>query len=383
MTDENEIDLPEIAEEPVVRSHKVEDVFSYPVTCKMAFVGIGQGGGRIAETFWKLGYRRVAVLNSAQEDLSGLDPEIPKLDFGTGGAGQNMTLGRGFVEERQEDIIDTLERAMGEDIDFLNVCVSFGGGTGGGGAATLIKCCRQYMASINRNPARVGVFGSLPVPYEGQRTCRNAYAAFNQVLTLNPTPLVVIDNKRISELYRCGSTKFFGVCNDQVCKLFHLFNRYTKIDNALVTFDEADYVTLLDSGIITFGAAQVKNYDTKADLSESIRKSWKQSVLAEVDTHSGKSAGCVFMGGEKIMGEVPMDWFGHAFSMLNRLIANGDDSDPPLYRGVYIGSSNDLRCYTMLAGLKPPVERLRELAKEGRVDKAATGYADQLGVGDA
>jgi hypothetical protein len=132
------------------------------------------------------------------------------------------------------------------------------------------------------------------------------------------------------------------------------------------------------------GAAQVKNYNTKADLSESIRKSWKQSVLAEVDTHSGKSAGCVFMGGDTVMGEVPMDWFGHAFSMLNRLIANGEDSDSPLYRGVYIGSANDLRCYTMLAGLKPPTTRLQELAKEGRVSKASVpGVADQLGVGDA
>lgn len=383
MSDETDIDLPDTGKKQVLRKHEVQDDFSYPVTCKMGFVGVGQGGGRIAETFYHLGYRRVAVINSAKEDLSSLDPAIHVLDFGTGGAGQNMELGQQFMADRQEEVLDLLERTMGEDLDFLNICVSFGGGTGGGGASQLIKCCRQYMSSIDRNPSRVGVFGSLPVPYEGQRTCRNAVHAFNAVLKMNPTPFVVVDNKRIAELYECGSTEFFKRCNDQVCRLFHLFNRYSQIEDGLITFDEADYHTLLDSGIVTFGAALVDKYESKADLTESIRNSWSESVLAQVDAASAKAAGCVFMGGKSVMEVIPMDWFGHAFKMLNRAIANGGDA--PLYRGVYVGKADDLRCYTVLAGLKPPVERLQELAREGRIAQVQStlGIADQLGVGDA
>ena len=65
-----DIDLPDV-EAPVVKHHEVQDAFNYDVAFKMAFVGIGQGGGRIAETFYKQGYRRVVAINSAMEDLQG------------------------------------------------------------------------------------------------------------------------------------------------------------------------------------------------------------------------------------------------------------------------------------------------------------------------
>ena len=35
-----------------------------------AFIGAGQGGSRIAETFHKLGYRKTAAINTAMQDLN-------------------------------------------------------------------------------------------------------------------------------------------------------------------------------------------------------------------------------------------------------------------------------------------------------------------------
>jgi len=62
------VDIPDIplpSEGPP--ADKVEDKFDSAY--KFAIVGIGQGGSRLAETFWKLGYRRVAVINTASLDL--------------------------------------------------------------------------------------------------------------------------------------------------------------------------------------------------------------------------------------------------------------------------------------------------------------------------
>lgn len=372
-----DFELPDI-ETPEVLSHEVRDDFGYDVAFKMAFVGIGQGGGRIAETFYKLGYRRVAVINSAMEDLKDLDEGIEKMDMGTGGAGQDMALGRQFIEHREQEVFDVLQRGVGEQVDFLLICVSFGGGTGGGGAATLVKICRKYMDEIGADPQRVGIIGSLPCGYEGQRACRNAVTAFHEVSHLQPSPFIIIDNKRIEKLYKRGANEFFAVCNNQVAKLFHLFNRLAT-QRSMITFDRADYATLLDSGIIAFGASPIKKYQNKADISEAMGKSLADTVLAEVDLKRGKCAGCIFLGGKAIMQSVPMDYFGNGFQMLNRMLADGG----VVYRGVYEGNSDDLRCYTMISALPPPAVRLQELAKEGRLPaQPSSTMARHLGVDD-
>jgi len=65
------VDIPDIplpSEGPP--ADKVEDKFDSAY--KFAIVGIGQGGSRLAETSWKLGYSRVAVINTASQDLKSI-----------------------------------------------------------------------------------------------------------------------------------------------------------------------------------------------------------------------------------------------------------------------------------------------------------------------
>ena len=76
---------------------------------RFAVVGIGQGGSRLAETFWKLGYRRVAVINTAAQDLKRIAlPEKHKLLIGGTGAGKNRKKAEALFEEHREDILDFL-----------------------------------------------------------------------------------------------------------------------------------------------------------------------------------------------------------------------------------------------------------------------------------
>ena len=54
--DELAVDVPDIPLPSEVVDEVVDDEFEGAY--KFAIVGVGQGGSRLAETFWKLGYRR-------------------------------------------------------------------------------------------------------------------------------------------------------------------------------------------------------------------------------------------------------------------------------------------------------------------------------------
>ena len=81
-----DIPLPPEPEEKEEVEDKVDGAF------KFAFVGAGQGGSRIAETFHKLGYRKVGIINTAQQDLNTVNVEN-KLCIGSkGGAGKDREI---------------------------------------------------------------------------------------------------------------------------------------------------------------------------------------------------------------------------------------------------------------------------------------------------
>ena len=85
-----DIALPDILLPPQIEEDKTKKVVEDErlVSFKNAFIGSGQGGSRIAETFHSLGYRRIAAINTAQQDLNTISLEN-KLCFGEGGAGKD------------------------------------------------------------------------------------------------------------------------------------------------------------------------------------------------------------------------------------------------------------------------------------------------------
>ena len=103
------VDIPDIplpSEAPP--ETKIEDKFASAY--KFAIVGVGQGGSRLAETFWKLGYRRVAVINTAAQDLKSIKvPRENKLLVGGHGAGKDRKVAENIFRENREDILDFFE----------------------------------------------------------------------------------------------------------------------------------------------------------------------------------------------------------------------------------------------------------------------------------
>ena len=379
------VDIPDIPmpEDDVQDSGIIED--ECDVAFKMAFIGIGQGGGRIAESFWKLGYRRVCAINTNSQDLSGVTiPDDNKLvmDIGHGGAGKDMAKGQEAVKVFHEDIYDLMRRCFGSDVDRVMVCVGAGGGSGSGGCDGTVAIAHEFAKSIKIEseggiPA-VGVIVSLPKITEGGKVNANAYQVLESLFTQvgndkgklsgrGISPLVIIDNDKIDKIYpNLPITKFWQVANQNISSLFHLFNSIACKDSDFTTFDRADLKDVLDSGVLTFGACPLKKWDGQTDISYAVRDNLRRNVLVGgFDLGMAKAAACVFIGSTDVLDTVPQSHLEHGFEMLSRIMQPGS----VVHRGIYKGAKPGLVVYTIMAELGRPEERMTEIARVGGVSK--------------
>lgn len=134
--------------EPSGELNKVDDTFQ--AAQRMAFVGAGAGGCRIADAFYQIGYRRVFCINTTEKDM--LDLQCPnRLILKTGqegGAGKDPEKGRAAVEENFGTVVDKMRDFWGDQIDRIFICLGAGGGTGTGAAMPLIKAAQKYADTI-------------------------------------------------------------------------------------------------------------------------------------------------------------------------------------------------------------------------------------------
>ena len=365
-TPDDFIDIGDMPMVPVeLEEMGIEDSFDYDTAFKFAFVGVGQGGGRIAEAFYTLGYRSVCVVNTAVADLDMVKlPAKNKLDLGGGGAGKDPAIAAAAASDKDEVIYDLFKTCLGDNIDYAIVCLGAGGGTGAGAWPKIYEVLQRYLGETKR-PVRVGVIAALPKDGEGNAPAQNTLNTFENLIKTKPSPFIVVDNERISQIFRkLPPAKFWKTCNGQITSLFHLFNRIAAQNSPHTSFDRQDLSKLLDSGIVTFGATPITKFDTAADVSRAIRQQLKGNILASTDLSTGKMAGCVFICGKAAYEEMDSDILEHGFESLNRMLANGST----VFRGVYPGNNADLRAYTMVGNLDPPTARLAELAKIAGVD---------------
>lgn len=358
----------------------VDDAFDYDVAFKMSFLGSGQGGARLASSFWNLGYRRVGLFNTAENDFQGLPAEIQRHTLQLGGAAKDARFAEQALSGHEEEIWDLLQRTWGNDTDYGLICVGLGGGTGSGTSGQLVDIARKYLESKGK-PPRVGVVASLPAFTEGQQVCRNAVTAFQRLLELKVSPLLLIDNAKINQLYRPGMTQLYNVANSTVSQLFHLFNQLAAVHSSLITFDRSELAQLLDHGICVMGAASMTNITSPADISAAIRDQLTNNVLAAVDLTQGTKGACLFVGDQPTLERLSIDFFDAGFTQMNRTLKGGTSV---VHRGVYIGSAPGLQAYAMISGLKPPIPTLAKLAKEANITKGqlSGGLAQFLGVND-
>lgn len=358
------------AHKPAAKPTAIKDTFDYDTAMHFAFVGAGQGGGKIAQSFWDIGYRRVGVFNTTENDFAGLDEEMPKFSTHTSGAAKDMELARQALNGRDEDIWDLYQRAWGSQFDCALICASLGGGTGSGSIGTLIRLARKYMESQG-HPVRVGAVVSLPFVNEGQQIARNAVRAFRELIEAKVSPLIVIDNDRVDAIYTPVMRELLPKSNELVSGLLHTFNRLAATKSEHITFDRAEFAQLLDGGIVAMGSADIDTsaVTTPADVSSAIREQLANSVLAQVDLRTGKKAACVFVASDQVMDTYGRAHFDAGFTQLNRIVgsAHGEGAEVIIHRGLYPLADEGLQCYTLVSELAPPEVKLKALAKEAGV----------------
>jgi cell division GTPase FtsZ len=362
----------------------VNDEHGTDVAFRFAFLGAGQGGGRIANAFWKLGYRRVAAFNTTDADFAGLDDSLPKLSLDVGGAGKDTGQARAAMRGREEDVRDLLTRAWGTTLDYALICTSLGGGTGSGSAPELVKLARQYMKDRGL-PPRVGAIVSLPTLTEGFQVCRNAVQGFQALQDAGVSPLIVIDNAKIHQLYQPAMSQLHSTANETVASLLHLFNQLASVHSQYITFDRSELGQILDSGLVVMGASDIQKFDSPADVGSAIREQLSNNVLAQVDLKTGNKAACLFVGSQEVLDQLNLDYFEAGYAQLDRTLGGGNpDAQTVVHRGLYAGDGQGLQAYVMVGGLALPSVRLAELARKGGLgtNPRSGSAADHLGVDD-
>ena len=368
------IDLPDIPlpdDEPL--EDGVKDEFN-DAAFNFAIVGVGQGGSRLAESFWNLGYRRVGIINTAQQDLSLIKiPEENKLLVGDGGAGKNPDAADEVFRTRYEDILDFLKKTFGNGYERVLVCAGAGGGTGAGGVARVIDICHDLSQSLGKEKkdtdAKIGCILALPTRGEGIKVQENAKKTVLKTLDLQKagvvSPLVILDNEKIKQLYpKLSVNQFWGTANNSVCSIFHLFNKISAKESAYTTFDKADLDTIFSSGIIMFGATPVKDY-TDTGISYAVRDNLRKNILAGIDAATGNVAACVIIGDKDSLDKIPQSSLEHGFEQLSRMMG----SKSTVHRGIYAGAKEGVAVYTAIGGLQAPDTLFDYFFKVDRVYK--------------
>lgn len=361
------VDLPDMGmEAPAHREDPHKDSFDSAV--KMAFVGAGQGGGRIAQAFFDMGYRRVCAVNTTNQDLESLTMPMKRvIGNNRGGAGKDPEQGMLAAKESFEDIMDLLMRAWGEGVEQMFVCVGAGGGSGTGSWTVLLDAMKEFAKSTNIEkpiPKHLGVIMTLPKRSEGARVQQNALLAIQEALALvekkQISSLILVDNAKINELFPGLAVKqFWQVANKNFAAVLHTFNLLAAQNSEYNTFDRADFRSVLRNGLLIFGMTRVNRWEGKEDISQAVRMNLKNSLLADgFDLSKADMAGAIVVAHDNIMSDIPMENIDYAFHSLGRTLGNEGIT---LHSGIYEGRQEGMRVFTIVSGLQPPKERMKEL----------------------
>jgi len=360
----NGLGLPELPiEEFEPEIHDLDDIKDKSGGAKtFAFIGSGQGGGRLAKAFYDLGYRKTVVFNTANSDLELLDiPNKHKFHVeneGREGAGKDQNLADAAFERRNNEIYDKLREIIGENIDGIFICVGAAGGTGGGSIHCLARVARDYMIDNEKIP-QIGFIVALPTREEEKSPAvsRNAtkvmLALDKKVKDEDISTLVVVDNNRIRKLYpKLTMKQFWPTINGTVAGLFHIFNVLAVKDSDYTTFDPVDYFnTVTSPGVMVMGATSITKFDSPAEIGRAVKNNLEKTLLAEgLDLSTAKVAACVIVGGDEIFDTVPglMTNLEYAFSTLASMTG-----EATVHRGIYCDDSREkLSVYTLIGGIE-------------------------------
>lgn len=342
---------------------------------KFGIIGTGQGGSRLADIFYQIGYRRVCAINTTSQDFLGLSlpTHNQKVLESQGGAGKDPSKGWESLKNSKEEVLNLMRHSFGEDIERIIICVGAGGGTGSGSVIPLMKLAKYYLAQLGK-PDKVGMIVTLPKRTEGGRVQANAYRLLSDLKVLAESkavsPFVLVDNESIHQMFPNVSAKsFWNTANKNIVGLFDIFNVLACQKSQYTTFDREDYRSLLDSGSILFGATKLDSYTKDTDISDGLRTNLKGTLLAEADITTATHVAAILCAPDNILNILPQSHIDLAFTTLERIVG-AENKDVMVHQGIYEAKRMGLYLYTMVGGFCIPDERLVSMrARAGLFDE--------------
>ena len=351
---------------------KYEDQFPSPPAFRFGIVGVGQCGNNMAAAFYRLGYRKVLAINTADGDLKSVKEPVEKLLIARQGAGKDPGVGRTCVESKVTKIRTVMSRMFEGRVDKIVVCMGLGGGTGSGGGPEVVKIAKELVKEWGGNPDRdVIIIATLPEPkIDGPRQCYNALLSYRELEKLGG-PRTYVDNTQIRACIASTFGTSWSRMNHWVAVTFHRFNTYAAQASEYGVFDGQDMNDILSRGRFIFSAFRVMTLNEKFQVGDVMNQHLERSLFAKTDLKKAEAAGCIMILNAPAVQDRSPDDLHPAFTELNNMMR----PNSTLHRGIYLenvpppaggGRPEDLFCYVMLGGLDHPKGTLNALFEKAR-----------------
>ncbi len=239
---------------------------------KVALIGVGQAGGKLAEALSRDPLAADSVvsslaINSARADLSsiGLDTLLVGAERVNGhGVGGDNDLGATVMRDDTNEVIDAVSGRVGSDCEAIIITAGLGGGTGSGGAPVLAHELKRVY------DVPVYVLGVLPGRDEGALYQRNAGRSL-KTLAREADATILVDNdawRQVGESMDEG----YAAVNEKIAQRVGLLLAAGEFDPANVAaesvVDSSEIInTLREGSLAAIGYASAESSpDADANL---------------------------------------------------------------------------------------------------------------------
>ncbi|MBI2376841.1 MAG: hypothetical protein HYV07_22775 [Deltaproteobacteria bacterium] len=340
-----------------------------PEGCSLdiAVVGLGQAGGNLATEFFRRGYRALA-LNTAQTDLSALDPGsvYPPLpaerriyigEDGYDGAGLDPDYAAECILRNADQIRNAVLRES-DGADAVLLTAGLGGGTGSA-LNTLITVLREEDLPL------VALM-TLPTDGESGIVKVNAVRAINQLVDAQVLGWVFVDNQRIESQNRDVSViDYYAHINGRIASPIDAFNRLNSRTDIrpIRSFDGEDLRKLfLSGGVICFNTTELDEI-SPTEVVGAVRAGLESSELMPTgfEIRSASYVGMVIEAPDSVLTRTPIATFESIDETLKR-----ETGGAAIYRGIYRASQAKKALLRTLIAVHSLPHRIRELLADAQ-----------------
>jgi cell division GTPase FtsZ len=244
-----------------VRSDELLPDNEAPTALSCAFIGLGGGGGKLANAFLELGFNKTILVNTTAKDqpdgLMELEDHFLLIP-GADGVGKNVELGTSVLSENSTLVEDVLRTKVGS-VDWLFVCAGGGGGTGSSVAA-LNESFERHLKSV-QGCGKVVYLVTNPTAQEMLNPTIKKNSA-HLLDSVSKYPHIVLDNEKQLKLLRgkVGILGMYPAANKAFAKMFSLILKLSSESSSIQTFDSKDLESCLSApGRIFLGTSIMRD----------------------------------------------------------------------------------------------------------------------------